>query len=40
MTEQVLMETNLEGVLPLIKRGKVRDIYGVDGDKLLLVTTD
>jgi phosphoribosylaminoimidazole-succinocarboxamide synthase len=26
--------------LPLVGRGKVRDIYAVDGDKLLIVTTD
>jgi len=26
--------------LPLIGRGKVRDIYAVDGDKLLIVTSD
>ena len=26
--------------LPLLGRGKVRDIYGVDDDHLLIVTTD
>ncbi len=26
--------------LPLVRRGKVRDVYGVDADRLLLVTTD
>lgn len=26
--------------LPLVYRGKVRDVYGVGGDKLLIVTTD
>lgn len=26
--------------LPLVRRGKVRDVYGVDDDRLLLVTTD
>src|SRR5260221_9868428 len=26
--------------LPLVGRGKVRDIYAVGGDKLLIVTTD
>ncbi|MBI4313517.1 MAG: phosphoribosylaminoimidazolesuccinocarboxamide synthase, partial [Candidatus Omnitrophica bacterium] len=26
--------------LPLVNRGKVRDIYSVDADKLLIVTTD
>ena len=37
MLRQVVMETNLP--LPLLRRGKVRDIYGVD-DKLLIVSTD
>jgi len=36
MTETVL-ETNLEG-LELLKRGKVRDIYEVDGNLLIVVT--
>ena len=26
--------------LPLVRRGKVRDVYRVDADRLLLVTTD
>ena len=26
--------------LPLLSQGKVRDIYAVDADKLLIVTTD
>jgi phosphoribosylaminoimidazole-succinocarboxamide synthase len=34
-----LYESNLRG-LPLIARGKVRDIYGVGDDHLLLVATD
>ncbi|RKX99808.1 phosphoribosylaminoimidazolesuccinocarboxamide synthase [Candidatus Poribacteria bacterium] len=38
MSEEVLMETNLEGV-KLFKRGKVRDIYDL-GDMLLFVATD
>lgn len=37
MSIQVVTETNLP--LPLLRRGKVRDIYGVD-DKLLIVSTD
>jgi phosphoribosylaminoimidazole-succinocarboxamide synthase len=37
MSSQVVTETNLP--LPLLRRGKVRDIYGVD-DKLLIVSTD
>ena len=35
----VLFESSIPG-LPLLGRGKVRDIYGVDDDYLLLVTTD
>jgi phosphoribosylaminoimidazole-succinocarboxamide synthase len=34
-----LFETSLES-LPFVGRGKVRDIYAVGGDKLLIVTTD
>jgi phosphoribosylaminoimidazole-succinocarboxamide synthase len=37
MQNKVVMETNLS--LPLFKRGKVRDVYSVDG-KLLIVSTD
>jgi phosphoribosylaminoimidazole-succinocarboxamide synthase len=37
MISRVVTETNLP--LPLLKRGKVRDIYGVH-DKLLIVSTD
>lgn len=32
--------TDLDGVLPLVARGKVRDIYEVDSDTLLFVATD
>jgi phosphoribosylaminoimidazole-succinocarboxamide synthase len=35
----VVRETNLKG-LPLLHRGKVRDVYAVDEDCLLIVTTD
>ncbi len=38
MTTATVQQTNLP--LPLIARGKVRDIYAVGTDKLLLVTTD
>jgi len=38
MTE-ALFESNLTS-LPLIQRGKVRDIYGIDDDHMLIVTTD
>ncbi len=35
----ILLETNLT-VYPLLRRGKVRDIYAVGDDRLLIVTTD
>lgn len=35
-----LTETQLDGVLPLLARGKVRDIYTVDANSLLFVATD
>ncbi|EGW35822.1 Phosphoribosylaminoimidazole-succinocarboxamide synthase [Spathaspora passalidarum NRRL Y-27907] len=35
-----LTSTNLDSILPLIARGKVRDIYQVDNDTLLFVATD
>src|SRR2546428_13985595 len=34
-----LYESNLKS-LKLLGRGKVRDMYAVDGDRLLIVTTD
>jgi phosphoribosylaminoimidazole-succinocarboxamide synthase len=37
--EQPLFESSLTS-LPLLGRGKVRDIYAVDADRLLIVTTD
>ncbi|MDQ3185377.1 MAG: phosphoribosylaminoimidazolesuccinocarboxamide synthase [Pseudomonadota bacterium] len=40
MTDQIpLFETTIQS-LPLLHRGKVRDIYAVDEDKLLIVQTD
>ncbi len=36
---KTVSETNIAG-LPLIHRGKVRDVYGFEDDKLLLVATD
>lgn len=39
MAEQPLFESNLRS-LPLIGRGKVRDIYAVGDDKLLVIATD
>ncbi len=38
-TADVLFESSIHE-LPLIGRGKVRDIYSVDDDHLLIVTTD
>lgn len=38
-TSQVLFESQVEN-LPLVSRGKVRDIYAVDDDKLLIVASD
>lgn len=35
-----LHTTNLDGILPLLARGKVRDIYAVDDSTLLFVATD
>ena len=35
----VLLQTSLSD-LPLVRRGKVRDVYGVDDDSLLIVATD
>ena len=37
--QTALFETTIQS-LPLLHRGKVRDIYGVDEDKLLIVQTD
>ncbi|MDH3526771.1 MAG: phosphoribosylaminoimidazolesuccinocarboxamide synthase [Gammaproteobacteria bacterium] len=37
--KESLYETRLKG-LPLLNRGKVRDVYGVGEDHLLIVTTD
>ena len=34
-----ITETNLEH-LPLLHRGKVRDIYGIDDEHLLIIATD
>ncbi|EJS44875.1 ade1p [Saccharomyces arboricola H-6] len=35
-----LTKTDLDGILPLVARGKVRDIYEVDAGTLLFVATD
>jgi phosphoribosylaminoimidazole-succinocarboxamide synthase len=38
MSAVALVQTDLP--LPMVRRGKVRDVYEVDADRLLLVTTD
>ena len=40
MASDTLLQTNLAGVLPLVTRGKVRDLYEIDNSILLFVTTD
>lgn len=35
-----IAQTNLDNILPLVARGKVRDIYEVDASTLLFVATD
>jgi phosphoribosylaminoimidazole-succinocarboxamide synthase len=35
-----LTTTDLQGALPLIARGKVRDLYEVDDKTLLFIATD
>jgi phosphoribosylaminoimidazole-succinocarboxamide synthase len=37
---QALTTTDLEGALPLIARGKVRDLYEIDDKTLLFVASD
>ncbi|SEQ75629.1 phosphoribosylaminoimidazole-succinocarboxamide synthase [Nitrosomonas sp. Nm51] len=39
LNESALFETHIES-LPFVHRGKVRDIYAVDDDRLLIVQTD
>lgn len=39
MQQQALHQSNIES-LPLLGRGKVRDMYAVDDDKLLIVASD
>lgn len=40
MNTTSITQTNLDGILPLVARGKVRDIYQVDDQTLLFVATD
>jgi phosphoribosylaminoimidazole-succinocarboxamide synthase len=37
---QALTATDLQGALPLVARGKVRDLYEIDDKTLLFVATD
>jgi phosphoribosylaminoimidazole-succinocarboxamide synthase len=39
MSAVTLLQTSLSD-LPLVRRGKVRDVYGVDDDSLIIVATD
>ncbi len=40
MDNTVITETDLAGALPLVARGKVRDLYAIDDQTLLFVATD
>lgn len=37
---EALATTDLQGALPLVARGKVRDLYEVDDKTLLFIATD
>jgi phosphoribosylaminoimidazole-succinocarboxamide synthase len=37
---ETVTTTDLQGALPLVARGKVRDLYEVDENTLLFVATD
>lgn len=37
---EALTQTDLKGALPLIARGKVRDLYEIDEKTLLFIATD
>ena len=37
---EALATTDLQGALPLVARGKVRDLYKVDDKTLLFIATD
>lgn len=39
MTSNILLESNLPGI-PLVARGKVRDVYAIGTDQLLIIATD
>ena len=39
-SEEPVLHTDLEQYLPLLARGKVREIYTLDDSKLLFVATD
>ncbi|MBS1830710.1 MAG: phosphoribosylaminoimidazolesuccinocarboxamide synthase [Acidobacteria bacterium] len=39
MSSNILLESNLPGI-PLVARGKVRDVYAIGTDKLLIIASD
>jgi phosphoribosylaminoimidazole-succinocarboxamide synthase len=39
-SEVLVLQTDLEDYLPLVARGKVREVYSIDDSKLLFVATD
>lgn len=40
MSSESILKTNLDGILPFVARGKVREIWKIDEEKLLFVATD
>lgn len=40
ITPSIVTKTDLCGILPLVARGKVRDVYQIDEETLLFVATD
>lgn len=40
MSDSIVTQSDLSGALPLVARGKVRDLYKIDDQRLLFVATD
>lgn len=40
MSDSIITQSDLAGALPLLARGKVRDLYKIDDQTLLFVATD
>lgn len=40
MPDSIVTQSDLSGALPLVARGKVRDLYKIDDKTLLFVATD